>query len=135
MIRSGRSMPAVRSIRSVRILWVLLGVMFLIIYFLFDPLESTWMPQCVFHRLTGLQCMGCGSQRVVHSLLHGDFERAWQSNAFLVCSLPFILFLIFTEFNRRHFPVLYRRVHSRTTIIITAAMLLTWLPVRNYLGI
>ena len=48
---------------------VIIGAVF---YFAVDPATFPFMPQCVFHRLTGLQCVGCGSQRMLHALLHGD---------------------------------------------------------------
>lgn len=37
------------------------GIAVAVVYFLFDPLESPYMPQCLFKRLTGLSCPGCGS--------------------------------------------------------------------------
>ena len=49
-----------------------------VVYFLFDPLESPYMPQCLFRRLTGLSCPGCGSQRVAHALLPGDLAGAFR---------------------------------------------------------
>ena len=93
------------------------------------------MPQCLFHKLTGLQCMGCGSQRVVHSLLHGDFAGAWQANAFLVISLPFLIFFLWLEFSRKKYPELYSKVHSQFIIILIASLLFFWLILRNLLSI
>ena len=102
-----------------------------IFYYLFNPLENSWMPQCVFHKLTGLQCMGCGAQRMAHSLLHGDFRGAFQANALLLCFLPFLGFLVWVEFNRVSHPLIYRRVHSRWVIIAVSAILTAWLILRN----
>lgn len=105
------------------------------VYFLFDPLSTVWMPKCVFHEVTGFQCMGCGSQRMLHALLHGDLAGAMRANMFLFFSLPVILFLLFTELWRKRFPGLYRKIYSVPMIITTAAMLGAWLLVRNMLGI
>ena len=44
-----------------------------VMYFLYDPAEESWMPQCLLHRMTGYECAGCGSQRMLHALLHLDF--------------------------------------------------------------
>lgn len=79
--------------------------------------------------------MGCGSQRVVHSLLHGDLSGALHANAFLVFALPFILFLLVVEFCRNRYPGLYKKVHSKTIIITITAMLLAWLFIRNIYGL
>lgn len=79
--------------------------------------------------------MGCGSQRVLHYLLHGEINEAFKANALLVCALPFLLFLLYIELNRKHHLKIYAKVHSLPVIIITAAILLIWLPVRNIFGI
>ncbi|MCH5224910.1 MAG: DUF2752 domain-containing protein [Muribaculaceae bacterium] len=117
------------------LLWVLVLGALATFYFFVNPAEWGWMPQCLFHKLSGLQCMGCGSQRMLHALLHGDLVEAFRLNAFLFCSLPFIGFLVLLEFKRLRWPELYRRVHSRAMIITTAAMLGAWLLVRNIMGI
>ena len=111
------------------------GAIVLLIYFLFDPLQTSWMPQCVFYRLTGFKCMGCGAQTMIHALIHGDIAGAWKANAFLLCSLPVLAFLVWLEISRTRRPELYRRLHSIPVILATAATLLAWLLLRNILGI
>lgn len=63
------------------------------VLFLCDPVRVPIYPQCVFHRVTGLDCPGCGSLRALHALLHGDFAAALHFNAFLVLSLPLFAWL------------------------------------------
>lgn len=116
------------------IVWTVAILVIALFYFLFDPSESDWMPQCVFHKVTGLQCMGCGTQRVIHSLLHGDISSAWQANRFLVISLPFLIFLIWVELTRLRHPKIYSIIHTKATIITIAAMLFAWLLIRNIFG-
>src|SRR5580765_1418004 len=48
------------------------------------------LPQCPFHAMTGLWCPGCGSTRVVRSLLHGDIVHAFAMNPLLVLALPVV---------------------------------------------
>ena len=60
------------------------------VLFLCDPVRVPIYPQCVFHRVTGLDCPGCGSLRALHALLHGDLAAALHFNAFLVLSLPLL---------------------------------------------
>jgi len=65
-----------------------------VILFHFDP-EKTWFfPACQFHRLTGLDCPGCGSQRALHALLHGQVWTALHDNLLFVLSLPAFLALL-----------------------------------------
>lgn len=117
--------------------WIIIGVVaaILLFYFLFDPMKAGWMPQCVFNKLTGLQCMGCGVQRMAHSLLHGDFAGAWQSNAFLLLSLPALIFLTVVELGRSKMPRLYQTVHKLWVIIAIAVGLVVWMVARNVLGL
>jgi hypothetical protein len=42
---------------------------------------------CQFHRLTGLNCPGCGMTRALYALLHGDFLTALRDNALFVLAL------------------------------------------------
>jgi hypothetical protein len=61
-----------------------------LLLFLFNPEQSGFYPFCVFHRITGLQCPGCGSLRAMHNLLHGNIPAAFHYNALLVLSLPLL---------------------------------------------
>ena len=106
---------------------------FLAFYFIFDPMESSWMPQCVFHKVTGWQCMGCGSQRAVHALLHGDVAGAWKANALMISALPFLIFLVLLEFGRKKFPVLYKKIHAPWLMPVVASILVSWMILRNVL--
>ena len=54
----------------------------------FDPAQHSFYPLCVFHRLTGLNCPGCGGLRALHQLLHGHLAAAFRFNALVVLSLP-----------------------------------------------
>lgn len=117
-----------------RAVWPI-AIVLLVFYFLFDPLETAFMPQCLFHRFTGLQCMGCGSQRVVHYLLHGNITEAFRANALLVISLPFLFALLWIEIKRKKYPGLYAGIHSKFFIITVGIVLILWLIVRNILGV
>ena len=57
--------------------------------YLFDP-SNGGFPACPFHALTGYLCPGCGSQRALHDLLHGNVGEAFRHNALLVVSIPLL---------------------------------------------
>jgi hypothetical protein len=59
-------------------------------FFTFDPTKVTFFPPCLFHELTGLDCPGCGAQRALHQLLHGNLVAAVRLNAMFVVSLPLL---------------------------------------------
>ena len=61
------------------------------IYTTFTPAESELFPKCIFRRLTGLECPGCGSQRAIHHLLNGEIGAAWKMNQLLIISIPYII--------------------------------------------
>lgn len=120
--------------------WLVVSLIVLLVgggifYYFFDPLESRFMPQCIFHRFTGLQCMGCGSQRMAHALLHGDVMGAFKANAFAMVMLPLIIFMIWTETQRTKRPRLYEKVFSPKIIYTLIVLMVIWLVVRNIVGI
>lgn len=57
-------------------------------YAVFCRLTGLGIP-CLFHKLTGLLCPGCGVSRMCLSLLRLDFAGAWQYNPMILCLLPF----------------------------------------------
>ncbi len=58
--------------------------------FFFDPATHRFFPGCTFHKLTGLNCPGCGATRSLHALLHGDFLTALRDNALFIAAMLFI---------------------------------------------
>ena len=66
-----------------------------LILFWFDPQQSHFYPVCLFHRVTGLLCPGCGSLRALHQLLHGHLAAAFRFNPMLVGALPLVVGLVF----------------------------------------
>lgn len=58
------------------------------VLFCFDPARYPIYPVCPFHRLTGLDCPGCGTLRAMHQLAHGNLAAAWRLNPLAVALLP-----------------------------------------------
>lgn len=57
------------------------------VVFFFNPSTHAFYPVCQFHRLTGLNCPGCGMTRALYALLHGDFSTALHDNALVIIGL------------------------------------------------
>ena len=102
-----------------------------VLYFMFDPAASSMAPKCMFRTFTGLECPGCGSQRMLHALLHGDIRAAWGYNPFLMCMFPLLGAMLFSAGARLRFPRLYAALNSMPVIICICVSILAWTIWRN----
>ncbi|MDR1594877.1 MAG: DUF2752 domain-containing protein [Prevotellaceae bacterium] len=89
---------------------VILTVGIMIVYGIFDPETTDFFPPCLFHKLTGFECPGCGTQRAVHSLLHLKVKQAFFYNSALFFAIPLVGLLIYFEYfgGQTRFQKLYR---------------------------
>ena len=115
------------------ILVVVLAVLFVLcfVYYALDPSTSGVFPQCRFLSLTGYKCPGCGSQRAVHALLHGDVVAAFKYNALLPIAVPWIALCVFVESRRTRNPRLYARLNPELLILLLMALVIMWWVLRN----
>jgi hypothetical protein len=101
------------------------------IYYALDPSQSDVFPRCTFLTLTGYKCPGCGSQRAIHALMHGDIAGAFRFNALLLISIPWITLCLYAEAQRTRNPRLYARLNSPLLIWLFLVMVLLWWLLRN----
>ena len=85
---------------AIAALSAILFVGFLCLYYCLDPTNAPLAPKCGFKLLTGWDCPACGSQRALHSLLHGEWRRAIGYNPFMLISVPYFLATAYTTFFR-----------------------------------
>lgn len=82
--------------RADRALWVTLGVLSLAIAAFAlrqsGPSGLPWLPPCLFHRWTGLNCAGCGMTRAAHAALNGEIAQAFRFNPVGMILLPLAVF-------------------------------------------
>ena len=93
------------------------------------------MPKCMFYVVTGWECPGCGSQRAVHALLHGDIADAFRANAMLLVMIPLLIVLAILELFGNRRSALYRRLHHPALILAIAVVTILWGVVRNLISI
>lgn len=118
--------------RRILVIGLLLMVLALgVIYWWFDPSEVRWMPRCLWNAVTSMDCPGCGSQRMIHALLHGDLASAWRANPFALCMLPVIGIMFWLELARGRYPRLYARVFSPVVIRTLVVLVIAWWIFRN----
>ena len=113
--------------RVLQVIAVFLGLGLLALFLLF------WKPPCLILHFTGLYCPGCGGQRMVFSLLQGDFLTAFQKNPFLLCFLPILLLYSIIEAVRyvRGKSPLYKRKAVWLAGIVIAVISLVFMLLRN----
>ena len=58
------------------------------------PSSAGWFPGCLFHRLTGLECPGCGMTRATYAALHGRFGEALRFNPLGMIVVPALVGLV-----------------------------------------
>lgn len=106
-------------------------VLFLVVlvYFSYNPSESSIFPKCPFYSFTGFFCPGCGSQRAIHKFLHGDIFGGFKHN-YLIMLLPMVLIYDWAVilFNKHSGKKIKNILHySKVTYSILAIILLFWL--------
>lgn len=105
-----------------------------IVYSCFDPSSARFFPRCPFLMLTGYKCPGCGTQRAIHAMLHGDFLAALNFNAAMVASLPLLIIYGYAEAMRKRKPSFYVRVNSPAIIMTIFVLVVLWWVLRNVFG-
>ena len=113
------------------ILWIVAIALIALLYFAVDPAMAAWMPKCPMKVLTGFDCPGCGSQRMLHALLHADFVGAWHANPFLLLMIPYIALVIVASALPHRFPRLSRFVNSPAAILTFLLLAIAWTILRN----
>jgi len=56
-------------------------------YYLWVRMTNLYIP-CIFKRLTGFRCPGCGITHMIMAVCRLDFLTAWNENPFLFVALP-----------------------------------------------
>ena len=85
-----------------------------------------------FKMLTGYDCPSCGSQRVLHMLLHGDVVDAFSLNPFIFIVAPYLLAVVYSYASKSRFSIWLKPYISHyITISVYLAIYILWWVVRN----
>ena len=93
------------------------------LYFLYNPSEFHFFPECPFHKLTGFHCPGCGSQRAIHDLAHLRILDAIGHNLIMVFTLTFGVGLYLYS-QEKFYKLVY---HPKAPWIIFGIIVLFWI--------
>lgn len=90
------------------------------------------LPVCPTKALLGIDCPGCGSLRMVYSLMHGNLLAAARFNALGLAAVGLLLWAYFSWTYGR---LVGRRIrgwqHRRWAAAVTLSLVLAWFVVRN----
>jgi hypothetical protein len=115
------------------VFWLLFSVAVVLVYGFLDP-EKTAFPQCPFRSLTGLLCPGCGSQRAIHHVLHGNFGEAMEVNAlFLPAVLYGLAYLALRFVFPKSWPAIRTKFFGLNAAYISLGIILFFAFIRNVL--
>lgn len=101
------------------------------LYFIYNPEYHSLFPRCIFLHLTGYKCVGCGSQRAIHSLLHFDLASAIRYNALLVIFIPYMIMLFISTLWKSKLPTIYAILTHHIVIKTIFVIVLFWAVLRN----
>ncbi len=113
---------------------IVLPVVVAAFYFSINPSTSKFVPRCVFLTFTGYKCAGCGCQRALHSLLHGNFLDALAYNAFFVVAIPVIVLYLLNDYTRLIPHKVGEVITHHYTIAALGIIVVLWWVLRNVFG-
>jgi hypothetical protein len=88
----------------------------------FDPnAAGSPVPPCLFYRLTGFYCPGCGITRALHALVHGDLARAWAMNPLLFVLLLGLPPLVLQAIGHQPLLPAHPRLTARVLDVLNSA--------------
>src|SRR3954466_12613514 len=76
---------------------IITAVVFIPLLYFFADARINAFPKCPFYSIVHLYCPGCGSQRALSALLHGDIFEAIHDNILLILFLPLLLYSAYVQ--------------------------------------
>jgi len=116
------------------LLYLFFGLLFVGIFFYYDPTGSNFFPKCPFLAFTGLKCPGCGSQRALHDLLNFRLGDAFRHHPLLVISIPYLLLGFVFEMKKEKSARMLRwrqKLFGTTAIYIVLVIVIAYWILRN----
>lgn len=102
-------------------------------YYIWLLLTDLKIP-CIFNKVTGYLCPGCGITRMIMAVLRFDFKNAIEFNPALFFLLPFLGIAYLVE-TYRYIKIgeHNKTVYSKITIYVSCVVLLVFGILRNIL--
>ena len=113
-----------KRIKISLLLLLILILLYFTYYFVF--VKYNFGIPCIFYKLTGLYCPGCGITRMLFSLIKLDFYQSFRYNSLLFISLPFIIYLLgdmFIKFLMYKDNYIYKKISNKVWYILLIIVL------------
>ena len=75
-------------------LLIVIIIIILIILKYNNPENVSIFPPCLFYKLTGIKCAGCGITRAMHNLLNFEFEKALLLNPLIYVYIFYFIYVV-----------------------------------------
>ena len=108
---------------------ILTAVVFIPLLYFFADARIHAFPKCPFYSMVHLYCPGCGSQRALSALLHGDILEAMHDNVLMMLFLPFFMYDAFIQL--RYTGMKMRLWYDPLFVKIVLGMVLSFWVLRN----
>ncbi|MCX7550423.1 DUF2752 domain-containing protein [Xanthomarina sp. F2636L] len=102
---------------------LLAGIGVITLFYFWNPANNIIFPKCLFYSATNLYCPGCGSQRAIHQILHGQIMAGLKYNyliGFLVLVLGYQLYVYISQeqFNKNTKNILHKPMATKFILIL-----------------
>ncbi|WP_407533038.1 DUF2752 domain-containing protein [Elizabethkingia anophelis] len=103
------------------------------IFYQYNPETSGFFLQCPFKLLTGYDCPGCGSQRALHALLHGEIKQSFAYNPLFIIAIPYVIlgFIFNHDKVKAKYPGLRKVLFGQKAIYIILFIVIAFWLLRN----
>lgn len=112
-------------------IWIAGGIALILLFTFLDPSVFPF-PKCPFKSLTGLECPGCGSQRAIYHVLHGNIAESIRLN---ILFLPAIFYgligWVTSSFMPSYWPVVQRKFYGLTAAYVALTVIMMFWIGRN----
>ena len=118
------------------LLGLVLVVGLLYFYRVYDPAATLFAPKCLFKLITGWSCPGCGGQRALHAMLHGDIIGGLAYNPIWVVMIPYAALLSYLRIfgGDARFPRLANALDGNVAIVLFCIVTVVYTVLRNVYG-
>lgn len=111
---------------------LLLSGVIALFYFKVFPNEIGFILRCPLYDTTGVYCPGCGSQRAIHNLVHGNFLAALKQNIMLILGGLALLYHYGIVLSNSIFKTNFKSIlNNKKVLLIALAILLLFWILRN----
>lgn len=96
---------------------VIMFLLLLVFVYIGDAEKGPILP-CIFNKITGLYCPGCGMTRALHSIMHFKLYQALRYNALIFIIPPLLLLQLLTWVKNYESKVIKAMIYIMLAIAI-----------------